>query len=47
MGGSKARPGEPRCDEPTISTKTKALFLNQEVDIDAVFWDIAMGFLSV
>lgn len=32
--------GEPRCDELTISTKTKALFLNQEVDIDAVFWDI-------
>ena len=33
-------PGQPRCDELTISTKTKALFLNQEVDIDAVFWDI-------
>lgn len=30
----------PECDALNISTKTKALFLNQEVDIQRVFWDI-------
>jgi hypothetical protein len=30
----------PKCDALNISTKTKALFLNQEVDIQRVFWDI-------
>ena len=30
----------PKCDELYISTKTKVLFLNQEVDIKNVFWDI-------
>jgi len=30
----------PKCDELYISTKTKVLFLNQEVDINKVFWEI-------
>ena len=30
----------PQCDELYISTKTKVLFLNQEVDIKTVFWNI-------
>jgi hypothetical protein len=30
----------PICDELYISTKTKVLFLNQEIDIHNVFWDI-------
>ena len=30
----------PKCDELYISTKTKVLFLNQEVDIKTVFWNI-------
>jgi len=30
----------PKCDELYISTKTKVLFLNQEVDIHKVFWEI-------
>ena len=30
----------PKCDDLYISTKTKVLFLNQEVDIKTVFWDI-------
>ena len=33
-------PPQPECDELNISTKTKALFLNQEVDIHDVFWAI-------
>jgi hypothetical protein len=30
----------PKCDELYISTKTKVLFLNQEIDINEVFWNI-------
>lgn len=30
----------PKCDELYISTKTKVLFLNQPIDIQAVFWNI-------
>lgn len=30
----------PVCDDLYISTKTKVLFLNQEIDIDNVFWEI-------
>jgi hypothetical protein len=30
----------PKCDELYISTKTKVLFLNQEIDINNVFWNI-------
>jgi len=30
----------PKCDELYISTKTKVLFLNQEIDINKVFWEI-------
>jgi hypothetical protein len=30
----------PKCDDLYISTKTKVLFLNQEIDIDNIFWKI-------
>ena len=30
----------PVCDDLYISTKTKVLFLNQEIDIDRIFWEI-------
>ena len=30
----------PKCDELYISTKTKVVFLNQEIDIHRIFWDI-------
>lgn len=30
----------PECEELYISTKTKVLFLNQEIDIQKVFWNI-------
>jgi len=30
----------PKCNELIISTKTKVLFLNTEVDIHKIFWDI-------
>ena len=30
----------PKCDELYISTKTKVLFLNQEIDINNIFWNI-------
>jgi hypothetical protein len=30
----------PKCDDLYISTKTKVLFLNQEIDIQRVFWEI-------
>jgi hypothetical protein len=30
----------PQCEELYISTKTKVLFLNQEIDIQNVFWNI-------
>lgn len=30
----------PECEELYISTKTKVLFLNQEIDIQNVFWEI-------
>jgi len=30
----------PKCDELYISTKTKVLFLNQEIDISRIFWGI-------
>jgi len=30
----------PVCDDLYISTKTKVLFLNQEIDIDKIFWEI-------
>ena len=30
----------PECEELYISTKTKVLFLNQEIDINKVFWEI-------
>ena len=33
-------PPIPECDELNISTKTKALFLNHEIDIHDVFWKI-------
>jgi hypothetical protein len=33
-------PPMPACDALNISTKTKALFLNQEIDIHNVFWEI-------
>jgi hypothetical protein len=33
-------PPMPACDALNISTKTKALFLNQEIDIHNVFWKI-------
>jgi hypothetical protein len=32
----------PECDELYISTKTKVLFLNQEIDINTIFWNIPM-----
>jgi len=32
--------GVPKCDELYISTKTKVVFLNQEIDIHSVFWEI-------
>jgi hypothetical protein len=37
---SDSVPIVPKCDELYISTKTKVLFLNQEIDIDNVFWNI-------
>ena len=30
----------PECDDLYISTKTKVLFLNQEIDINNIFWKI-------
>lgn len=30
----------PKCDELYISTKTKVVFLNQEIDIHKIFWNI-------
>jgi len=30
----------PKCDELYISTKTKVVFLNQEIDIHRIFWNI-------
>ena len=30
----------PKCDELYISTKTKVLFLNQAIDLNAIFWNI-------
>ena len=30
----------PICDDLYISTKTKVLFLNQEIDIHNIFWEI-------
>jgi len=30
----------PKCDDLYISTKTKVLFLNQEIDIHTIFWKI-------
>ena len=30
----------PVCDDLYISTKTKVLFLNQEIDIERIFWEI-------
>jgi hypothetical protein len=30
----------PKCDDLYISTKTKVVFLNQEIDIHKIFWDI-------
>ena len=30
----------PKCEELYISTKTKVLFLNQEIDIRRIFWEI-------
>ena len=30
----------PICDDLYISTKTKVLYLNQEIDIQRIFWDI-------
>lgn len=30
----------PKCDDLYISTKTKVLFLNQEIDINTIFWNI-------
>lgn len=30
----------PKCDDLYISTKTKVLFLNQEIDINRIFWNI-------
>jgi hypothetical protein len=30
----------PKCDDLYISTKTKVLFLNQEIDISRIFWGI-------
>ena len=30
----------PKCDELYISTKTKVLFLNQAIDLNAIFWKI-------
>lgn len=30
----------PKCEDLYISTKTKVLFLNQEININAVFWNI-------
>jgi hypothetical protein len=30
----------PKCEELYISTKTKVLFLNQEIDIHRIFWEI-------
>lgn len=30
----------PKCDELYISTKTKVLFLNHEIDIHKIFWEI-------
>jgi hypothetical protein len=38
--GYKAEIDAPECEELYISTKTKVLFLNQEVDIKNVFWNI-------
>ena len=39
--GSINTPKEvPKCDDLYISTKTKVLFLNQEVDIHSIFWKI-------
>lgn len=33
-------PPPPECDELYISTKTKVIYLNQEVDINRIFWEI-------
>lgn len=33
-------PEMPKCDELYISTKTKVVFLSQEIDIHAIFWNI-------
>jgi len=30
----------PKCDDLYISTKTKVVFLNQEINIHKIFWDI-------
>ena len=32
----------PKCDELYISTTTKVLFLNMQVDIENIFWDISI-----
>ena len=33
----------PECDDLSISTNTKVLFLNQEIDINNVFWNIPIS----
>jgi hypothetical protein len=37
----------PVCDELYISTKTKVLFLNQEIDIGNIFWNVPITEYSV
>jgi hypothetical protein len=36
----QSQPIMPVCEELYISTKTKVLFLNQEIDIQSIFWKI-------
>ena len=36
----KANATAPKCEELYISTKTKVLFLNREIDIHRIFWEI-------
>ena len=37
---NESKDKSPICDDLYISTKTKVLYLNQEIDIQRIFWEI-------
>jgi len=39
---NESKPDVPFCDELYISTNTKSLYLNQEIDVYDIFWNIPM-----